>query len=173
MGGAFSAETQEWELASDEDLRKRFVRAVQGLFPASQSFAILDDELSFSLLDVEGRGLVNEVALHQLVKRCGFKMERWQLLYLLDRLDSDGDGFVGFADFILFMHGQDPKVAQKRGIRCPRAVNVALTNSHLQGPSAKVAAMEQQQQGGGSGTTTNPGGRDGPRAHAKSLKPGG
>ena len=75
----------------------------------------------------QGSGLINEVALANLVKRCGFKMERWQLLYLLHRLDSDGDGLVGFADFILFMHGEDPNVAAKRGISGSRALNVRIS----------------------------------------------
>jgi len=35
------------------------------------------------------------------------------------------------------MHGQDPKVAEKRGIRGPAAINLALANQHLQGPNAK------------------------------------
>lgn len=137
MGGSFSSVTQEWELAGDQELRQRFINAVRSLFPSYRSFAELDDELSFSLLDVEGSGLISEIALHNLVKRCGFKMERWQLQCLLKRLDSDGDGMIGFADFILFMHGQDPKVAQKRGIRGPRAINVALVNKHLQGDYTK------------------------------------
>lgn len=50
---------------------------------------------------------------------------------------STGDGYVGFADFVLFMHGQDPKVAEKRGICGPAAINVALANQHLHGPNAK------------------------------------
>lgn len=88
MGGAFSH--GKWQLSADDVLRRRFVSAVGNLFPGQRSFQQLDDELSFSLLDREGAGLVSEQALHDLVHKCGFKMERWQLLYLLARLDTDG-----------------------------------------------------------------------------------
>jgi hypothetical protein len=88
MGGAFSH--GQWQLCPDDELRRRFVRALRELFPVQNSLKLLDDELSFSLLDREGAGLVSEQALHDLVHQCGFKMERWQLLYLLARLDTDG-----------------------------------------------------------------------------------
>jgi len=88
MGGSFSH--GKWDLCSDDELRRRFVSSVRNLFPGQCSFHLLDDELSFSLLDREGAGLVSEHALHDLVHKCGFKMEHWQLLYLLARLDSDG-----------------------------------------------------------------------------------
>jgi len=139
MGGSFSLETGQWKLADDNELRKRVVEAVRFLFPANRSFNLLDDEMSFSLLDVDGSGLIDELAMQRLVKKVGFKMERWQLLYLLERLDMDRDGFVGFADFILFMHGQDPNEAMKRGLKGPKTINVALTNSHLRGSAAKRA----------------------------------
>lgn len=64
-----------------------------------------------------------------------------------------GDGSIGFADFLLFMHGQHPTVAQKRGVRGPTAINVALANQHLQGPTAKVGDSTTA---GGDGYTSRP-----------------
>ena len=114
---------------SDNLLRQTFVHDMRRLYPFLGE--LLDDELAYSLLS-SGTG-VTENDLARIVARLGHSMDQWQIKYLFDRLDVDLDGRVGFADYIVFLHDQDPTVAHKRGVTGRRAQNVATQNSHLNG----------------------------------------